>query len=161
MTDQAPNPGFRITGWHVFIGIVLFFAVIIGVDVLFIVKAYDSFSGQIVANPYEAGLAFDQRLRDQKHQLALGWTVDAGVLDDGQLLVTVADRAGAPVTGLSAAARLERPATEKGALDLPLTETGPGRYQAKAPLLHGAWDLTALLRGPQGQFEAQRRIVAP
>jgi nitrogen fixation protein FixH len=161
LTD-APRPkGFRITGWHVFFGVTLFFAVVIAVDLLFIVKAYESFSGQIVKNPYEAGLAFNQRLRDQQHQAALGWQVDAGLRPDGDLVVTVLDKAGAPVEGLRARATLERPATERGRLELVLRESAPGVYRARQALAAGAWDLSALLDGPDGPFRAERRIIAP
>lgn len=159
--DTAPAKGFRITGWHVLAGVTLFFAIIIAVDVLFIVKAYESFSGQIVKNPYEAGLAFNQRLRDQQHQVELGWQVDAGLDAAGELVVEVRDRAGAPVTGLAARAILERPATERGRLDLPFNEASPGVYRARPSLGPGAWDLTAVLDGPRGPFRAERRIVAP
>lgn len=159
--DTAPAKGFRITGWHVLAGVTLFFAIVIAVDVLFIVKAYESFSGQIVKNPYEAGLAFNQRLRDQQHQVELGWQVDAGLEASGNLVVRVRDKAGAPVSGLTARAVLERPATERGRLELPLRETGPGLYAVRSPLGAGAWDMTALLEGPQGPFRAERRITAP
>lgn len=159
---DAPRPkGFRITGWHVFFGVALFFTIIIAVDVLFMVKAYESFSGQIVKNPYEAGLAFNQHLRDQKHQVALGWQVDAGWQPDGDLVVTVLDKAGVPVEGLKARATLERPATDHGRLEVALAETAPGVYRGRQALARGAWDLRALLDGPAGPFQAERRIVAP
>ena len=159
--DNTAPPGFRVTGWHVLIGVTLFFAIVIAVDVLFIVKAYDSFSGQIVKNPYEAGLAFNQRLRDQRHQVALGWQVDAGLEPAGDLVVVVRDKAGAPVTGLTARAVLERPATEKGRLELSFREAAPGFYRVAPRLAAGAWDMTAILDGPAGQFRAERRIYAP
>ncbi|MCE3289263.1 MAG: ferredoxin, partial [Caulobacter sp.] len=105
--------------------------------------------------------AFNQKLRDQKHQVELGWQVDAGLDAAGDLVVQVRDRAGAPVTGLAARAILERPATERGRLDLPFDEASPGVYRVRPSLDAGAWDLTAVLDGPQGPFRAERRIVAP
>lgn len=159
--DTPKSHGLRITGWHVLVAVVLFFSIVIAVDVLFMVKAYESFSGQIVKNPYEAGLAFNQRLRDQKHQVALGWQVDAGLQPTGEVVVEVRDRDGAPVGGLSAQAVLERPATEQGRIEAALEEIRPGVYVARPTLPAGAWDLTARLHGPQGPFEAERRIVAP
>lgn len=160
-TDAVPTKGFRITGWHVLAGITLFFAIIIAVDVLFMVKAYESFSGQIVKNPYEAGLAWNQHLLDEKHQAALGWTVDAGLREGDEVVVTVIDKDGAPVAGLKANVILQRPATERGRLEVALTEATPGVYRGRGALAPGAWDLTALLNGPAGPFEAERRIIAP
>lgn len=159
--DTSASREFRITGWHVLVAVVLFFGIVIAVDVLFMVKAYESFSGQIVKNPYEAGLAFNQRLRDQKHQIALGWQVDADLRPTGEVVVEVRDRDGAPVGGLTAHAVLERPATERGRIEARLNEIRPGVYAARPHLLAGAWDLTARLEGRQGPFEAERRIVAP
>jgi nitrogen fixation protein FixH len=160
-TDAAPPKGFRITGWHVLFGMVLFFAIIIAVDVLFMVKAYESFSGQIVKNPYEAGLAFNQRLLDQKHQSQLGWQVDAGLGTADELVIKVRDKAGAPITGLKAVATLERPATERGRLELAFREADPGVYLARAGLAAGVWDMTTVLEGSGGVFRAERRIIAP
>ncbi len=160
-TDTVPPKGFRITGWHVLFGVVLFFAIIIAVDVLFMVKAYQTFSGQIIKNPYEAGLAWNQHLLDEKHQAALGWTVDAGLQADGELVITVLDRTGAPVRDLKANATLERPATEQGRVIVKLEERAPGVYRAHAALASGAWDLRTLLEGPSGPFQAERRIIAP
>ena len=161
LTDAAAPKGFRITGWHVLIAMVLFFAIIIAVDVLFIVKAYESFSGQTVKNPYEAGLAFNQRLLDQKHQAQLGWQVDAGPDPTGQMIITVRDKSGAPVTGLKAVATFERPATERGRREMAFREADPGVYLARVGLDAGAWDMTTVLEGPAGAFRAERRIVAP
>ena len=160
-TDIAPAKGFRINGWHVLAGMILFFAIIIAVDVLFMVKAYQSFSGQIVKNPYEAGLAWNQHLLDEKHQAALGWRVDAGLQDSGELVVTVLDKAGAPVAGLKANVTLERPATEQGRLQVALKESAPGIYRGRQPLGSGAWDMSTVLEGPAGPFKAERRIIAP
>ncbi|RYF95788.1 MAG: ferredoxin [Caulobacteraceae bacterium] len=160
-TDTVPPAGFRITGWHVLIGVTLFFAIVIAVDVLFMVKAYQTFSGQIVKNPYEAGLAWNQHLLDEKHQVALGWSVDAGLQGDGGLVVTVNDRTGAPVEGLKANATLERPATEQGRVMVRLDERAPGVYEGRPVLAPGAWDLSAVLEGPAGPFQAERRIIAP
>lgn len=62
----------QITGWHVLIGVVTFFALIIAVDVVFMVLAYRTFSGQVASNPYEAGLAFNKTLAQREREAALG-----------------------------------------------------------------------------------------
>lgn len=61
VAKPGPEKG-RITGWHVLIAVVLFFGVVIGVDTVFMVKAYSTFSGEVASNPYEAGLAFNKTL---------------------------------------------------------------------------------------------------
>ena len=72
------------------------------------------------------------------------------------------DRAGRPLSGLSIRGRLERPATQTGAIALTFVEDGPGRYVAPAGRIAGTWDLTAEARGPTGgAFVAERRLTWP
>ena len=75
-------------------------------------------------------------------------------------MVEIADAQGRPVEGLSVQGRLQRPATEAGALDLTLTEAAPGRYEAQLDAILGAWDLTIQAKAPQGpDFHAERRLT--
>jgi len=155
---SSPEKG-RITGWHVLIGMVLFFATVIGVDALFIVKAYSSFSGEVASNPYEAGLAFNQTLAQRRREAALGWSMTVVAHDDA-VVVTVRDRAGQPQTRLSVTGVLERPATQVGRQTLNFHPMGDGRYQAPARL-DGAWDLRGVARDARNTVEIEARLVAP
>lgn len=165
MTAITPDagvrkPGFVIKGWHVLVGFILFFGVIIGTDAFFMVLAYRTFSGQVAANPYEAGLAYNATLAQKARQDALGWS--ATITDAGDdLRVRIVDRAGAPVEGLKVVATLERPATEKGSRSLALQGRADGDYAA--PLaLSGAWDVHVVAEGAnEARFEARRRLVRP
>lgn len=161
MTDVPVLPGKSakpITGWHVLIAVVLFFAVVIGVDTLFIVKAYGTFSGQVASNPYEAGLAFNQTLAQRQREAALGWTASVSKADDAKIVVRMVDRSGAPLNRLSVTGVLERPATETGAQTLNFKPIGDGRYEAAARL-DGAWDLRATARDGRDMFELETRLV--
>lgn len=149
-----------ITGWHVLIGVVLFFGVVIGVDTLFMVKAYSTFSGQVASNPYEAGLAFNQTLAQRQREAALGWTASVLKVDDDTVVVRLVDRTGAPLDRLSLTGVLERPATEAGRQVLDFKPMGEGRYQARARL-DGAWDLRATARNSRDVFELETRLVEP
>lgn len=150
----------RITGWHVLIGVVLFFVVVIGVDVLFIVKAYRSFPGQVASNPYEAGLAFNKTLAQREREAALGWSAQVERPDGKTVIVRVLDKAGKPIERLSLTGVLERPATETGRQTLDFKPLGDGRYAARAQL-DGAWDLRATARDAQNVFELETRLVSP
>lgn len=159
-TAGAKKPAFIIKGWHVLVGFILFFGIIIGTDAWFMVLAYRTFSGQVAANPYEAGLAYNATLAQRARQDALGWR--ATITDAGdELQVAVVDRAGAPVESLKVVATLERPATEKGSRSLSLKPAAPGLYAA--PLaLSGAWDVHVVAEGANAaRFEAERRLVRP
>ncbi|MDQ0465964.1 nitrogen fixation protein FixH [Caulobacter ginsengisoli] len=162
MTQSLSQPGFRIKGWHVLAGVVAFFMVVIAVDAGFLVMAYRTYPGQVSRTPYEDGTAYNNKLAQLAAQAKLGWTVAAGVAPDGQLLVQVRDRAGAPVSGLTGQARLERPATEAGRITPRFREAAPGDYLASPGRLIGAWDLTVALTDKAGhRFEAERRLTWP
>jgi nitrogen fixation protein FixH len=161
MTDLAPKPAFTINGRHVLAGLVLFFAVIIGVDALFISLAYRTFSGEVAGNPYEAGLEYNRTLALRARQAALGWTATIDQAGGETIVVHVADRSGAPLTGLAVTGALRRPATSRGQRTLSFTAGAEGDYRAAA-VLDGAWDLHVTIRDGQGAlFEADRRLVGP
>ena len=85
----------QITGWHVLVGVVAFFALIIAVDVVFMVLAYRTFSGQVASNPYEAGLAFNKTLAQREREAALGWSAAVQSEGGGAVVVRVAGSRGA------------------------------------------------------------------
>jgi nitrogen fixation protein FixH len=159
MTHAATEPGFRIKGWHVLLGFVAFFGVVIAVDTGFIIMSVRSFPGQVSVTPYEDGLVYDRKLAQIAAQERLGWRAAAAAQPDA-VVVDIRDRAGAPLKGLDVTGKLERPATEAGRLTLRFQETSAGRYVARPGRLTGAWDLTAVASGADGQrFEAERRLT--
>ncbi|HWT52168.1 MAG TPA: FixH family protein [Caulobacter sp.] len=159
LTKSASEKG-RITGWHVLIAVVLFFGTVIGVDTLFIVKAYGTFSGEVASNPYEAGLAFNRTLAQRRREAALGWSAGVATPDGKSVVVTIKDRAGQPLDHLSVTGVLERPATETGRQVLNFRPIGQGRYEASARL-EGAWDLRGTARNSGDMIEIETRLVTP
>jgi nitrogen fixation protein FixH len=158
--ETAPPPaGFRLTGGMVLGMVAAFFGLVIAVDIGMAVMAYRTFSGEVAADPYEAGLLYNKTLAARRTQAALGWRAE--IARSGETLrVAVADQAGQPVEGLKAAAMLERPATESGRLTLDLRPVAPGVYAAPARGLFGAWDVEVQAVDPQGHaFEAESRLV--
>ena len=157
---ESPSEKGRITGWHVLIGVVLFFATVIAVDIVFMVQAYRTFSGEVASNPYEAGLAFNRTLAQRQKEAALGGTASVEPPAGKPVVVTVVDRANKPMDGLSLTGVLERPATETGRQTLNFRSLGGGRYEAAAQL-DGAWDLRATARNAKDMFEIETRLVEP
>lgn len=159
ISKPSPEKG-RITGWHVLIAVVLFFAAVIGVDTIFMVQAYRTFSGEVASNPYEAGLAFNRTLAQRQREAALGWSASVDTPERKSVVVKIADRDGKPLDGLSLTGVLERPATETGRQTLNFRSLGGGRYEAPAQL-EGAWDLRAVARNAKDMFEIETRLVEP
>lgn len=159
MNSASVTPGFRFTGWHFLAIIVTFFLAVIAVDVGFATMAYRTYPGEVSRTPYEDGVMYNRQLAQMDAQAKLGWTVAAGVTADGEVLVQVRDRAGAPVRGLTGSGKLERPATEAGRITPRFSETAPGDYVARPGRLTGTWDLSVTLKDAAGHsFEAERRL---
>jgi nitrogen fixation protein FixH len=159
--NLAAERGFRFTGWHMLATVCTFFAVVIAVDVGMATMAYRTFSGEVAKDPYEAGLAYNRTLAQRRAEAALGWS--ASIEDTrGVLRLHVTDRAGRPVIGLTVVAKLERPATEAGSVNVVFAPSAPGIYDGQAAGLAGAWDVSARATDKAGHlFEAQRRVVWP
>lgn len=157
----STRPPFTVKGWHVAAGVVAFFAVVIGVDTVFLTLAYRTHPGQVAPRPYEAGLIYNAELERQRTQAALGWRAAAEAGPDG-LIVVMQDRDGVPLSGLKVTAVLQRPATEQGRSEMVLTEAAPGRYGGARAGLSGAWDTRIEARADSGPtFVAERRLTWP
>lgn len=159
--SAPPRPPFTIKGWHVAAAVVAFFAVVIGVDAVFLTLAYRTHPGQVEARPYETGLIYNAELERLRTQEALGWRAAVETRPEG-LSVLLQDREGAPLSGLTVKATLQRPATELGRSVMILTETSPGRYLGDHAGLSGAWDTEIAATGTAGEsFLAERRLKWP
>lgn len=158
---DPPRPGFRLNGWHVLAIVTAFFAVVIAVDVAFVVMAVKTFPGEVSATPYEDGLAYNRSFEQLRAQERLGWRATAAA-EPGAVTVEMRDRSGQPLQGLAVTGDLQHPATEAGRVILSFHETRPGRYVAHPGDLTGAWDLTATAASPAGaRFIAERRLTWP
>jgi nitrogen fixation protein FixH len=159
MSSTTVDRTFRIKGWHVLLGFIAFFGIVIAVDTGFVIMSVRSFPGQVSVTPYEDGLVYDRKLAQIAAQERLGWRAGAAAEPDA-VIVEMRDRAGAALTGLAITGKLERPATEAGRLTLRFHEASTGRYVARPGPLTGAWDLTAVALGGHGErFEAERRLT--
>jgi nitrogen fixation protein FixH len=161
MTLAATHHPFRLTGWHVLAGFVVFFGITIAVDSYMMVSAYKTFPGQVESQPYEDGLAYDSTLDQQKAQAALGWRMSIGLYPGGVIRLTAADRNGAAVQLPRIAARIERPATEQGRRDIRFLAVSPGVYEAHIGAVSGVWDVKlSAYDAANRRFDAERRVTA-
>lgn len=141
----------RITGYHILAMLIAFFSVIIAVNVAFIYFAVTTFSGIETDNAYKRGVAYNQQHEVARREAALGW--QGGVKLEGNVpVVTLVDKAGAPLSGMTVSAKIGRPSVDR--FDRPLTFREPtaGRYVAEtAPLESGAWVTVIEVRDTVGR----------
>lgn len=147
MRDEAVKQG-TITGRHVLIAVIAFFAVIFAANGVFLYTAISTHTGVVSNEPYRKGLHYNDRIEADRQQQQLGWKEDIAIAPDGRkITVALLDKAGNPISGLSLEGRLGRPATEAMDRTLDLKETAPGSYTAEfAALEPGAWLLDVVAR---------------
>ena len=144
-----------VTGAHVLAAMVLFFGVIIGVNVTLAVLANTSWTGLVVENGYVASQEFNRDLAEARRQAALGWHEEFGYRS-GLLTLKLTDKQGRPVTSAKVTAKLERPSTDREDRVLVLDETMTGVYSRRITLEAGLWD--ADLAALTGSGERLRRL---
>jgi nitrogen fixation protein FixH len=162
---QTPPPERkRLTGRTVLFYVLGFFGVVIGVNVLMMKLAIDTMPGLEVDSSYRAGNAYNAEIAAARSQSARQWRI-AGHLERGAdgrtfLEVEARDHGGAPLTGLSFAARLDRPIDKRADRSVALREQGLGIYRGEAEnLAPGQWDLVLEAdKGSERLFLSKNRV---
>lgn len=156
------NRSFEIRGWHVFAGMLGFFAIVIGVNVTFATVALRSFPGEDVRRSYLQGVHFNDRLAERRRQSDLGWRARAALkhAEGGAVVeVILSGRDGAPLRGIALAGALQWPTDARHDRALAFEAAGDGRYVARLGALpNGRWRLRARAadgRGGARDFEAE------
>jgi len=149
-----------LTGTKVLVILVVFFGVVIAVNVTMATLASRTLSGVDEDRPFVAGLNYGKEIAAAQAQAARKWRVDAHIerSADGSATVQVEarDAAGQPLTGLKFEGRLERPIDKRADLALDLTEVGIGIYRGKAPAVApGQWNLVI-----EGDAKGERMFMS-
>lgn len=161
-TSSAARP---ITGRFVLIVTVVFFAVVISVNVVMMRLAIATLPGTEVDNAYSAGLAYQNEIQAAEQQDRRDWKVGAHIerLADGTARLSVDARAqnGMPVVGLSVVGRLERPTDRRADQAFEMIEGGAGLYRGTAQgVAAGQWDLVIEAdRDGRRLFLSRNRVV--
>lgn len=161
--DVEPEGGWKLNGFHVLVILVLFFGSVAAVNGVMIYDALSTFRGEVVAHPYEKGIAYNSDIKEAREQEARGWKVD-GVVNreaDGMahIAVTARDATGAALAGLQMHATLEAPADVKRDKPIELSDAGGGAYQGATQAQPGVWDLELTAsRDGKVLFQSRNRI---
>lgn len=160
--DTKPASG-RLTGRHVLVIFVGFFAIIFAVNGYFLYSALSTHTGIVANEPYRKGLAYNARIAAGERQSELKWTDTVELVSDGTVSVTIAGPDNRKLDGLVVTGVLSRPSTSGFDHALKFTEVEPGRYSAKAGKIDsGTWlanvevRMTAADKDPA--FRARRRL---
>jgi nitrogen fixation protein FixH len=154
----------ELTGRMVFIYLVVFFAVVAGVNAVMIKAAISTFSGLETANPYQAGLSFANEEAAAKAQEARHWRIGARLLS-GQSGATAVDlsardNSDRPLTGLAAKVVLEHPTDRRFDHAVVMQPDGPGHFRGASTPAPGQWDLVIeLSRGGERLFRSRERVT--
>lgn len=141
---MSTRPGKILQGKHVLMAAVGFFGVVLLVNGVFLYAALSTYTGVVAKEPYRRGLNYNERIAADERQAALGWHDEVELArEPASLTLTIADRSGAPVSGLIITGLLGRPATDRADRTLVLIETAPGRYSTDVGQLEaGGWLVT-------------------
>ena len=135
-----------LTGRHVLICFVVFFAVVIGVNGILAYYAVTTFDGADVANAYVSGRSYDRELAAAEAQKERGWQVALshrmGGEDELNLRMKAMDAAGHSIGGLRVEAQFKRPTLASLDFQTSLPEIETGLYQDSVKLPQkGQWIL--------------------
>lgn len=125
----------RFTGRHMLVTMLLFFGVIIAVNMTMAVLATRTFGGTVVDNSYVASQRFNAWLDEARAQERLGWKVAAEVVDR-RVVIDTGSLAGASVTVTA-----RHPLGRAADIAIAFTETDAGRHVARTRLPAGRWRL--------------------
>ena len=157
---SSPRP---LTGRTVLFCLLGFFGIVTAVNAVMIRAAVSTFGGVETASAYQAGLAYAREAAAAHAQDVLNWQVKARVQPSGgrtQVEIDARDAAGAPLVGLQAVARLERPTDRRADQSVALQQDGAGRFRGTAGPVAGQWDLILeLSRGGERVFRSRNRVV--
>ena len=158
--NSGPRP---VTGRMVLACLIAFFGIVAGVNAIMIRVAVSTFGGVETASAYQAGLSYTREAHAAHTQDALNWQVKASVRASAgttRVEIDARDAEGRALTGLQAAARLERPTDRRADQTVTLHEDGSGHFRGTAAPRSGQWDLVIeLSSGNERVFRSRNRVV--
>lgn len=124
-------------------------ALVVAVNVRFIVLAVATFPGAATADDFDTSNRYNAVLAAQARQDALGWQESVSAAGR-RLAVTLTGRAGEALRPAAITARAQRPLGDSAPVPVALRETAPGHYEAVADLPGpGQWDVVLSMIPPQ------------
>ncbi|MBF0427998.1 MAG: FixH family protein [Magnetococcales bacterium] len=153
---------FRLEPWPT--SIILFFVAVFVVNGVFIYLGLSTWPGLVTEGAYTKGLAFNQVLKAQQAQDALGWqgTLDASHLSAGQegrLIFSIRDQQGQPLPEARIQGILVRPVQQGVDQTFTMTQKQPGVYESSLLRpLPGHWDVKLNVLAMEKEYHFVQKI---
>ncbi|MBI2235071.1 MAG: FixH family protein [Micavibrio aeruginosavorus] len=141
--------------------IVIFFVVLIAVDMIFVTVAVRTNTGVVSANAYEDGLHYNKTLDAAALQDAQGWAHDFS-FESGVLRVSLKNAAAPAAAGAEVRAVFSRPVRAGHDFTLNLTEAAPGIYETRPDFpMPGQWNVRIYAQWQGQPYQFSRIVMAP
>jgi nitrogen fixation protein FixH len=155
-----PAPGGRWIPWL----FVAFFGVVLAANGIMLAIALQSWNGLATEHAYQKGLAYNATLEAAARWAALGWRAELTFRQTGpragELVLSLEDRAGRPISGAETQGWLVRPTHQGFDQEVVLQARGDGRYRAAVALpLAGQWEARLAVPAGGERHELTRRIL--
>ena len=126
------------TGWHMLVLMLLFYGVIISVNMTMAYFATSSWSGLLVKNTYVESQRFDEEVALEREMQQRGWQTELTLATDA-VSYRIVDAQGQPVIADTVTVTLKRPVGIKQDEQVTLSHSGEGHYTADVTLEPGQW----------------------
>lgn len=131
---------FRFTGVHMLICVLVFFGVIIAVNLTMATLASRSWTGLVVKNSYVASQEFNSKLAQARAQKLRGWSSEVKY-QQGSLSFSLKDKDGRTIKAGPVLVKIGRPAFEQEDQVYTLSRSGDGVFSKDLALNSGPWAL--------------------
>ena len=154
----------ELTGRTVLVWFVAFFGVVFAVNAILVKAATSTFGGVETTSSYKAGQMFEREVARAERQDARHWQVGGTLVraksGEAVLDISARDDKGAPLSGLTAKARLAHPADERLDHVIALARIGAGAFKGEADAGPGQWELIVdLYKGDDRVFRSRSKII--
>lgn len=141
--------------------IVLFFAVLVAIDMVFVAVAVRTNTGIVSENAYEDGLHYNKTLDAAALQAERGWAHGFS-FESGVLRVSLKNAATPAAAGAGVRAVFTRPVQAGHDFELRLVESSPGVYEAKPDFpMPGQWNVRIYAQWQGQPYQFSQIVMAP
>ncbi len=159
----APQKEKKFTGKHFLISILSFFGVIIGMNIVFVYFATNTWTGLSRENAYIDGLNYNQTIEAAKQQKEMNWQSSLELVSQGSqkmISFTLLDQNNLNLSGFDVTVKIGRPTLQGYDQTLVLAESSRGQYEAVIDLpLKGQWHASLSATSPNGTpFQLEKRF---